>query len=107
VEGVGDRFILADRSAAEEIAEIGTYTRRIFDGADPESVLRRKRLEPHQMLRSLMFEAGIDIRTVSRRIVGWNLFRGAVNPETVLAELRVDVAQMADGAIKAAFTECL
>jgi hypothetical protein len=59
------------------------------------------------MLRSLMFEASIDIRTVSRRVVGWNLFRGAVNPETVLAELRVDVAQMADGAIKAAFTECL
>jgi hypothetical protein len=107
VEGVGDRFILADRSAAEEIAGIGTYTRRIFDGADPESLLRRKRLEPHQMLRSLMFEASIDIRTVSRRIVGWNLFRGAVNQDTVLAELRVDVAHMADGALKAAFMERL
>lgn len=104
VEGVGDRFILADRLAADEIAGIGPYTQRIFDGVDPESALRRKRLEPHQMLRSLMFEASIDIQTVSRRTVGWNLFRGAVNPDTVLAELRVDVAHMADGTLKEAFT---
>ncbi|MBE7202573.1 MAG: hypothetical protein INR70_32885 [Parafilimonas terrae] len=103
VEGVGDRFILADRSAARQIAGIESYTKRIFDGAAPEKSLRRKRLEPHQMLGSLLFEAGVDVVTVPRRRVGWNLFRGAVNRETVLAELRIDVADMADMARKAAF----
>jgi hypothetical protein len=104
VEGVGDRFILADRLAADQIVGIGAYTRRIFEGANPDSALRRKRLEPHQMLRSLMFEESVDVRTVSRRVVGWNLYRGTLNQEAVLAELRIDVSHMAEGALREAFT---
>ncbi|CAM3022836.1 hypothetical protein JHFBIEKO_3123 [Methylobacterium mesophilicum] len=103
VEGVGDRFILADRSAANRISEIEAYTRQIFYDENPENKLRRKRLEPHQMLRSLLFEASVDVFTVSRHIVGWNLFRGAVNQETILAELRTDISLMADSSRKEAF----
>nr|WP_128083299.1 hypothetical protein [Methylobacterium sp. B34] len=103
VEGVGDRYILADRYAADRVVEIDDYVKAMLNSGPAVKNLRKKRLEPHQMLRSLLFENSVDVYTVPRRTVGWNLYRGDLNREAISLEMERDIACMLDEQLKKEF----
>ncbi|MCJ2048974.1 hypothetical protein [Methylobacterium sp. J-070] len=100
VEGVGDRYILCDRRAAEVVVGILDKTRSIFDGSLAGHDLYKRRLYPHRMLRTVLFEGGVKTFTVSRWVVGWNIFRGSLNAETIRPSLIADAQELGDPRLK-------
>lgn len=99
IEGVGDRLILADRTAAAHILGMRDKVRRLFR-AVPRDDLACSRLSPHQMLASVLFEHSVEIRTVPRSEITWEFLRANFTWQDFLPELRDDVAQMEEGPIK-------
>ncbi|MDP4025844.1 hypothetical protein Q8W71_24745 [Methylobacterium sp. NEAU 140] len=99
MEGVGDRYILADRTAAAHVIGMRDKVRRLFR-AVPRDPLACSRLTPHQMLASVLFEAAVDVRTVSRSEIRWDFLRATVTWQDFLPALRADVEGMEEGPVK-------
>ncbi|WP_147853075.1 hypothetical protein [Methylobacterium sp. WL18] len=96
VEGVGDRYILCDRPAANTILNIDKKTADVFSGNSPELNLYKQRLLPHRMLRTVLFEGCVHTYTVSRSAIGWNLFRGNLTALMLEPELSADANEIKD-----------
>ncbi|MGH1590665.1 hypothetical protein ACRBEV_22835 [Methylobacterium phyllosphaerae] len=99
IEGVGDRLILADRTAAAHIIGMRDRVRRLFR-AVPRDDLACSRLSPHQMLASVLFEHSVEVRTVPKSEITWDFLRANFTWQDFLPELRDDVAWMDEGPIK-------
>ena len=99
IEGVGDRYILADRTAAGPIIGMRDKVRRLFRAA-PRDPLACSRLSAHQMLASVLFENAVNVRTMPRSEITWDFLRANFTWQDFLPELRDDISRMAEGPLK-------
>jgi hypothetical protein len=99
IEGVGDRYIFADRAAVTHILAARDRIRKIFKEM-PRDDQACSRISGHQMLGTVLFENAVDIRVVPRSEIHWDVFRINFRSADCLRELRHDVERLSDGNIK-------
>lgn len=106
IEGVGDRYFLADRTAATHVLQMKDRVRDNFCEV-PRNDLFCSRLSAHQMLGATLFENSIEVRTVPRSDIGWEVYRGDFKADDALAALEDDVSNLENFELRQSLLDAL
>ncbi len=106
IEGLGDRYILADRVALDRVldGERLLLAAANKDGVDQSYALR---FGAHQFLNTLLFEHGTQVTAISRDQIRFDLYRGEMSIDDLRDELVADRDRTTNLSLKEGLTALL
>jgi hypothetical protein len=105
INGVGDRFLIADEHAASRIFDIRRLIEEMILPRKELLDLYKQRFGAHQFLETALFEHGCEIKCCGAEAVQWEINRGAFSLLDLRNEIASDLRGIQDETIRSSFKD--